>query len=99
MDTRNYFRIEFVDNGIGFADHIKKVIVQRGHREQKESEGMGLDLSLISKILSNFNRKIWFNVIVKGDYTRGSKIILWLPEANKINEGSYRQGFELPDIV
>lgn len=84
MDTRNYFRIEFIDNGIDVADHRKKVIFQRGHREQKGSKGMGLGLSLVSKILSIFNGKIWFDVIVKGDYTQGSKIIALLPVANLI---------------
>ena len=82
IDTRNYIRIEFIDNGIGIADHRKEVIFKRGHRELKGSKGMGLGLSLVSKILSIFNGKIWVEDRVKGDYTKGSNFIILLPIIN-----------------
>ncbi|MFX1595069.1 MAG: PAS domain S-box protein [Promethearchaeota archaeon] len=80
FDGKNLFKIEFVDNGIGVADNRKKIIFQRGNRELKGSKGMGLGLSLVSEILKTFNGKIWVEDIVKGDYTKGSKFIILLPE-------------------
>ncbi|MFX0036206.1 MAG: PAS domain S-box protein [Candidatus Hermodarchaeota archaeon] len=80
FDGKNHIKIEFVDNGIGVADNRKKIIFQRGHRELKGSKGMGLGLSLVSEILKTFNGKIWVEDRVKGDYTKGSKFIILLPE-------------------
>jgi PAS domain S-box-containing protein len=80
IDGENYYKIEFTDNGIGVADHRKKVIFMSGNRELKGSKGMGLGLSLVNKILQIFNGKIWVEDKVKGDYTKGSKFVIILPE-------------------
>jgi len=74
--------MEFLDNGIGIQDDKKKILFKEGYRKLKGSKGMGLGLSLVSKILNTFNGKIWVEDRVKGDYTKGSKFILLLPEAN-----------------
>ncbi|MFX0081728.1 MAG: PAS domain S-box protein [Candidatus Hodarchaeota archaeon] len=80
IDEKNYFKIEFIDNGIGVADKRKGVIFMSGNRELKGSKGMGLGLSLVNKILQIFNGKIWIEDKVKGDYTQGSKFIIILPQ-------------------
>ncbi len=80
IDEKNYFKIEFIDNGIGVAEHRKEVIFKSGNRELKGSKGMGLGLSLVNKILQIFNSKIWVEDKVKGDYTKGSNFIIILPE-------------------
>lgn len=80
IDEKNYFKIEFIDNGIGVAEHRKEVIFKSGNRELKGSKGMGLGLSLVNKILQIFNSKIWVEDKVKGDYNKGSNFIIILPE-------------------
>ena len=80
IDEKNYIKIEFIDNGIGVAEHRKEVIFKSGNRELKGSKGMGLGLSLVNKILQIFNSKIWVEDKVKGDYTKGSNFIMILPE-------------------
>jgi signal transduction histidine kinase len=82
IDGTNYFRFEFIDNGIGVAEHRKEVIFMSGNRELKGSKGMGLGLSLVNKILQIFKGKIWVEDRIKGDYTKGSKFIILLPEVN-----------------
>jgi PAS domain S-box-containing protein len=82
MESKNLIKIEFLDNGIGIQDDKKKILFKEGYRKLKGSKGMGLGLSLVSKILNTFNGKIWVEDRVKGDYTKGSKFILLLPEAN-----------------
>jgi PAS domain S-box-containing protein len=81
IEEKNYFKIEFIDNGIGVAENRKEVIFMSGNRELKGSKGMGLGLSLVNEILQIFNGKIWVEDKVKGDYTKGSKFIILLPEA------------------
>jgi len=80
IDEKDYFKIEFIDNGIGVAKHRKEVIFKSGNRELKGSKGMGLGLSLVNKILQIFNGKIWVEDKVKGDYNKGSNFIIILPE-------------------
>ncbi|MFW9968772.1 MAG: PAS domain S-box protein [Candidatus Odinarchaeota archaeon] len=79
IDTENYLKIQFIDNGIGVADNRKEVIFKRGYREQKGAKGMGLGLSLVSKILTIFKGKIWVEDRIKGDYANGSNFIILLP--------------------
>ena len=82
IDGKNYFKIEFIDNGIGVPDDRKKVIFQRGNRELKGSKGMGIGLSLVKKILKFFEGKIWVEDKIKDDYTKGSIFNVILPEVN-----------------
>ncbi|MFX1424966.1 MAG: PAS domain S-box protein [Promethearchaeota archaeon] len=81
IDDKTNFKIEFSDNGIGVPDDRKTAIFLSGNREFKGRKGMGLGLSLVSKILNLFNGKIWVEDKIKGDYTQGSNFILVLPEA------------------
>ncbi len=84
IDKRDYVQIEFIDNGIGVTDMRKKLIFQPGHREIKGSKGMGIGLSLVSKIMDIFKGKIWVEDKVKGDFSQGSKFIVLLPKVKSI---------------
>jgi len=81
-ENENYIKMEFLDNGIGVQDNKKKVLFKEGYRHLKRSKGMGVGLSLISKILKSYNGKILVEDKVKGDYEKGSNFIVLLPEAN-----------------
>jgi PAS domain S-box-containing protein len=80
IEKKKYIQIEFIDNGIGIHDYRKELIFQPGNRELKGSKGMGIGLSLVSKIIEIFNGKIWVEDKVRGDYNQGSKFIILLPE-------------------
>jgi len=79
-ETQNLIKMEFLDNGIGIRDDKKKILFKEGFRTLKGSKGMGLGLSLVNKIINNYNGKIWVEDKVKGDYTKGSNFVLLLPE-------------------
>ena len=79
IDNKNYVRIEFIDNGIGVPDNRKENIFKEGERELKGTKGIGLGLSLVNKILTTFNGKIWVEDKIKGDYGKGSNFIVLLP--------------------
>jgi PAS domain S-box-containing protein len=80
LDNNNYYKIEFVDNGIGVPDDRKQIIFQQGNRELKGTKGMGLGLSLVKKIIKTFSGKIWVEDKIKQDFTQGSNFIILLPE-------------------
>ena len=81
-ENENYIKMEFLDNGIGVQDNEKKFLFKEGYRHLKGSKGMGIGLSLISKILKSYNGKILVEDKVKSDYKKGSNFIVLLPEAN-----------------
>ncbi len=78
---RNFIKLEFLDNGIGIPDDRKGIIFQRGYEKEKQSKGMGFGLSLVKRIILNYEGEIWVENNVKGDYTKGSNFILLIPEA------------------
>ena len=80
-DKEPFVKMEFMDNGIGVDDRRKKLIFQRGNREYKGTKGMGLGLSLVTKILESYNGEIWVEDKVKGDHSKGSNFVIVVPEA------------------
>jgi signal transduction histidine kinase len=74
-------KIEFIDNGIGIPDKRKEEIFKKGHKELKGSKGLGLGLSLVSKILYIYEGKILVKNRVKDDYSKGSNIIVIIPQS------------------
>jgi signal transduction histidine kinase len=83
IENKDYFRMEFIDNGTGIEDERKKIIFQRGFKQDKSIFGMGLGLSLVSLIIENYNGRIWVENRVSNDYSKGSKFIILIPEVKK----------------
>jgi len=80
IDNNNFYKLEFIDYGIGISDEKKEIIFKKGHHDLKGGKGMGLGLSLVKKIIHMYNGKIWIEDRIKGDYSRGSKFIILLSE-------------------
>ncbi len=78
----NLLKIEFIDNGIGIKDGRKKLIFQRGYKEEKGDKGLGFGLSLVNTIVDSYNGQIWVEDKVKGDYTKGSNFIILIPQVD-----------------
>ncbi|MHA1489433.1 MAG: sensor histidine kinase [Promethearchaeota archaeon] len=76
----NHVKIEFIDNGIGIPDNKKKVVFKRENKTHRALKGIGLGLSLVKKILKAYNGKIWVEDKVPGDYSKGSRFIIIIPE-------------------
>jgi len=81
-DEIYYLKLEFFDNGIGILPKMKEKVFQRGYNEKKDKMGLGLGLTLVKKIIENYNGQIWVEDRVEGDYTKGSNFILLIPEVN-----------------
>jgi len=77
----NYIKLEFMDNGRGIPDSRKKIIFHKGFLEEKQSEGMGIGLTLVKKAIETYNGQIWMEDRITGDYSEGSNFIILIPEA------------------
>ena len=71
-----YLKLEFIDNGIGVPDNRKEKIFQRAEKTDRNSNGMGLGLSLVKKIIERYKGQIWVEDRLKGDYNKGSKFVI-----------------------
>jgi signal transduction histidine kinase len=74
-----YFRMEFIDNGVGIEDVRKNSIFIRNIDEAQNLCGIGLGLALVKKIIERYEGKIWVEDRVNGDHTKGSKFVINLP--------------------
>ncbi|MFW9950746.1 MAG: sensor histidine kinase [Candidatus Thorarchaeota archaeon] len=80
---QDYIKIEFKDNGIGIDDDRKETIFQELHLKRRESKGMGIGLSLVSKLIGIYGGQIWVENRVMGDSTKGSNFIILIPFVEK----------------
>jgi len=76
----NYVRIEFIDNGTGMPDAMKKNIFYRIYDEPKSFKRFGLGLLLVREVIQSLNGKVWAEDRIKGDFKKGSNIIILIPE-------------------
>ena len=77
--------LEIVDNAAGIEDFRKKSVFLRASGESNSVHGMGLGLSLVKKIIKSINGEIWVEDKVKGNYTKGSRFIILIPEWQEIS--------------
>jgi signal transduction histidine kinase len=76
----NYIRLEFMDNGTGMPDAMKESIFYRIYDKPKSFKRFGLGLILVREVIQSFNGRVWAEDRIKGDYKKGSNIILLIPE-------------------
>jgi len=77
-------KIEFIDNGVGIPDIMKKRIFQPVYKKTKDFKRIGLGLILVNEVLGNLLGKIWVEDKIQGDHTKGSKVIVLIPELYEI---------------
>ena len=76
LSNINYVNMEFIDNGRGILDERKERLFNRRYDEDPSKRGMGLGLTLVYKIIEKYGGKIWIEDRIKGDYRKGSNVIL-----------------------
>ena len=80
-DSNNYLKIEIGDNGIGMPEKMKKSIFYKIYEKPTSYKRIGLGLLLVREVVHSFNGMIWAEDRIKGDYKKGTKVILLIPEA------------------
>ncbi len=81
-DGINYIKMEFIDNGVGLPDEMKKSIFPQIFAKPRSFKRIGLGLLLVQEVIKSFNGKIWVEDRVNGDYKKGSNFILLIPETS-----------------
>lgn len=80
VERVKFCKMEIIDNAKGIEDNRKKQVFLRGFQKDRSTSGMGLGLSLVKKIVNEFNGNIWIEDKVPGDYSKGSNFVVLLPE-------------------
>jgi PAS domain S-box-containing protein len=75
----NYAKFEFKDNGIGIDASKKATIFEEGYKKEKGEKGLGFGLSLVKKIIENYEGQIWVEEKIKGEHSKGSNFVLLIP--------------------
>lgn len=77
----DYIQFEFIDNGMSINVGRKKKLFESIFKNPAlEKGGMGIGLSLVKKIIDSYEGKVWVENRVKGDYSKGSKFIILIPQ-------------------
>lgn len=79
-DMDKYIEIDITDNGIGIEPSKRNIIFERNFRNIKGVQGMGLGLSLVRNLIDQFNGEIQIEDRIDGDYIKGTKFTVLLPE-------------------
>jgi len=83
-DFGSHIKIEFIDNGVGIPDAMKKSIFQPVYKKTKDFKRIGLGLLLVNEVIESFSGKVWVEDKVTGDHTKGSNVVVLIPEAHGI---------------
>jgi signal transduction histidine kinase len=77
VDDGEFLRFDFDDRGQGIADRLKESILtgieDRVHRVS------GVGLTLVRQIINQYAGTIWIENRVKGDFTKGTRFVVKLP--------------------
>ena len=68
------------DNGPGIPDWVKDKIFERFQRGVTKAHGKGLGLFLVKRLVHDYQGSVWVEDRVPGDYSRGTKFTVTLPE-------------------
>ncbi|MFX0023773.1 MAG: sensor histidine kinase [Candidatus Hermodarchaeota archaeon] len=73
----NHFKIEIIDNGRGLDPHLKDNYAKFINGTEIEFR-TGLGLMVVRRLISIYNGFIFIEDRIEGDYTKGTKVIVYL---------------------
>jgi signal transduction histidine kinase len=81
IEKQRWIKLQFLDNGVGIPDTLKKVLFERNW-DPFGLQGMRLGLSIVKTIINSYAARIWIEDRVPGDSSKGSNFILILREVS-----------------
>ena len=76
-----FYSVSIEDNGPGISDENKKVVFDRLKRGRTTARGTGLGLYIVKTLIESFGGQVKLEDRVPGNYTKGSRFIVYLPVA------------------
>ncbi len=77
---RSYCMVAVSDNGPGISDENKITLFKRFMRGSTKAKGTGLGLFIVRSLVESFKGRVWVEDRIYGDYTKGCKFVVILPE-------------------
>ncbi len=75
-------KVSIADNGIGMPEKVRKLIINGTfRREQDDTRGLGIGLSIVKQIISQVGGHLAIENRVQGDYTKGTIVHVLLKAA------------------
>lgn len=78
-----YWQISVADYGKGIQDEEKEAVFERFHRLDPSVKGTGLGLYVARTIVNAGGGRIWAENRVKGDFTKGTRMVVMLHKAEE----------------
>ena len=75
--------ISVEDDGPGIPDEMKEKVFHRFNRGQTKVKGTGLGLYIVKTLVDSFGGQVKIENRIPGDYTKGSKFLVYLPVAEE----------------
>lgn len=82
-DGTVYWQVNVTDYGKGIEDGEKESIFERFHRLDQSVKGTGLGLYVTKTIIQASGGRIWAENRVKGDHTKGTRMVVLLRKADE----------------
>ena len=76
-DEGEFIKFEFEDWGIGISDRLKENILTGIDERVLRVSGVGL--TLVKQIVDQYNGKVWVEDRVKGNFAKGTRVAIMLP--------------------
>lgn len=76
-DEGEFLQFEFEDWGTGISDRLKENILTGIDERVRRVSGVGL--TLVKQIVGQYNGKVWVEDRVEGDFTKGTRVVIMLP--------------------
>jgi signal transduction histidine kinase len=77
---KNYCKVTVEDNGPGIPDNMKNKLFDRITISGVKTKPKGFGLCLTKILIDNFKGKFWVEDRVLGDFSKGAKFVVQLPE-------------------
>jgi len=78
---RDYLKVAVEDDGVGIPDVLKGKLFARYQEWKTKTSGRGLGLFIVMSLVRGFHGDVWVEDRVTGDYRKGARFVVVLPEA------------------
>jgi PAS domain S-box-containing protein len=82
QDGVPYCKMAVEDDGPGIPDSLKLTLFDRLNLATTRARGKGFGLCLIKMLVDDYGGRFWVEDRVDGDYTKGARFVVVLPEYN-----------------